>query len=244
MVINADGKAIPTRSLATAPKKATTISEKTSAAIAAMTTYFNVNPGHQVSIPTNISLYSITQTCYTITHRTFALPEDPSSEPLSDLTSPSHVIDAIFDTDAKLFFQDAPLLAYLTPDLKSSLLAQAITGLVIFFRRLSDALSYEELPFITPYLFAKELESFRHSEERIAALAAVEASDLFAGCRGRGQIATLVSRVVERADDESELSDMIEDAHVHEDSVGMLGWAVERPRNMGLPWGFSILPVN
>ncbi|PKS04939.1 hypothetical protein jhhlp_008305 [Lomentospora prolificans] len=244
MVINSDRLATTSRIVPTTSTKPAPISEKSSAAIAALTTYFTVTPNAPVSIPTNLSLYSITQSCYTIAKQTFLFPEDPSSPPLSDIAAPSQVIDAIFDTDAKLFFEDAPLLANLTSDHKASLLAQAIVGLVLFFRHLADALKSEEQAYVTSYLFAKELESFRLSEERIAALNAVESSSLFAACRSRKQIDKLISRVVERAFNEQELSDMLEDAGVNEDAVGSLGWAIERPRNMGLPWGFSILPVN
>ncbi|CAI4215585.1 unnamed protein product [Parascedosporium putredinis] len=245
MVVNSDSTSKTTRVVPVAPKKTASIAERSSAAISALSSYFTIQPTGPVSIPTTLSLYSITQSCYTVARQTFLLPEDPSSPSLR-LLRPSAAIDAIFDTDAKLFFEDAPLLANLTPDLKASLLAQAVAGLVLLFRRLADVLAAEDdVPFLTHDLFARELDAFRHSPERIAALTAIEASSLFShGCRSRAQVARLVSRVVERAADEQELSDMLEDAGVTEDAAGSLGWTVERPRNMGLPWGFSILPVN
>lgn len=45
-------------------------------------------------------------------------------------------------------------------------------------------------------------------------------------------------RAVESADEEVEVSGEVE-------GVGALfGFEIGRPKNMGLPWGFSILPVN
>lgn len=89
---------------------------------------------------------------------------------------------------------------------------------------------------VTSALFARELELFRVSEERQAVLDAVDDSSVWEGCAATEDISRAITRAVESADDEAEVAGEVE-------GVGAL-FGFERPRNMGLPWGFSILPVN
>ncbi|SPN99216.1 uncharacterized protein DNG_02253 [Cephalotrichum gorgonifer] len=226
-------------------RAAKTLAQKAKATIAALSTTFTTDH-HHASISPNLTLWSAIQTAYKTTQSTFSLPQD-SSLPLSSPSSPALVIDAIFDTDAKLFFDShSQLVSSLPPTSKAALLAQAIAGLVLFFERLGSELEGEEV--VTDVLFARELEAFRASEERRAALGAVEASDVWGSCCGGAEeIAGVVMGVVERAGDEFELAGMLEEggaaAGGWEDGA-MPGFEVGRPRNMGLPWGFSILPVN
>lgn len=236
-----------TNSIQNAPKgfrTLTTISDKSKATANLLTAHFALR-SRTVSIPRSLSLWSTAQSSYTTTHNIFALPQDPVTLPLSQRSSPALVLNAIFDTDAKLFF-DGPgalLFTSLPEGSKVRLLAQAVTGLVLFFRQLAAALTESGEAFVSDAMFARELEAFRESEERRAAMAAVEASTLFERCADISQVARLVVRVVERVGDEVALAEMLEGASDGEEGA-MMTLEVERPRNMGLPWGFSILPVN
>ena len=84
-----------------------------------------------------------------------------------------------------------------------------------------------------------ELADFRGSEEREAAVTLVEEGAVWEGCGRSEEVAGLIWGVVERVGE-----DEVGVAEVVEAEEGAMGFDVERPRNMGLPWGFSILPVN
>lgn len=108
--------------------------------------------------------------------------------------------------------------------------------MVLFFGRLAEVVEAGEI--IDEGVLKRELEGFRGSEEREAAMNGVEGSRVWERCARGEEVVRLVGRVVDRAADEVEVAEMVEG------ELGAMGFDVERPRNMGLPWGFSILPVN
>ncbi|KAL2108013.1 hypothetical protein VUR80DRAFT_4366 [Thermomyces stellatus] len=225
--------ASPTKNLQTM-----TLSQKSNATIAALAPLFTTSAG-QPAISPPLTLWPAIQTAYATALSTFSLPQDPATSPLSQPGTPALVTNAVFDTDARLFFEEAAdaasLFASLTPAAKARLLAQAIAGIVLFFARLGGALEEGE-GVVSESLLARELELFRGAEERQAALNGLEWSRVWEACARPEEVARVVGRVVDRASDEAEVGELVE--------AGAMGFDVERPRNMGLPWGFSILPVN
>lgn len=107
--------------------------------------------------------------------------------------------------------------------------------MVLFLKGLGETAEGEG-GVVTSTLFARELELFRVSEERQAVLDAVDDSTVWEACAAAEEISRAITLAVESADDEGSVSGEVE-------GVGAL-FGFERPRNMGLPWGFSILPVN
>lgn len=207
------------------------------ATIAALTTHFTTK-NNTASIAPTLTLWAAIQTAYTTARNTFLLQED-ATLPLSSPSAGTHIINAVFDTDAQLLFTGphATLFASLAPAAKARLLAQGIAGIVLFLRGLGETAEAEGGP-VTATLFARELELFRVSEERGAVLDAVDDSHVWEGCAAKEDITRAITRAVESADDEVEVVGEVE-------GVGALfGFEIGRPKNMGLPWGFSILPVN
>lgn len=215
----------------------TTLSQRSKATISALATHF-ITKNNTPSIAPTLNLWAAIQTAYTTALTTFHLQED-ATLPLSSPSAGTHIINAVFDTDAKLLFTGphATLFASLAPASKARLLAQGIAGIVLFLRALGETAEGEG-GVVTSTLFARELEVFRGSEERQAVLDAVDDSHVWEVCAAKEDVSRAIMRAVESADEEVEVSGEVE-------GVGALfGFEIGRPKNMGLPWGFSILPVN
>jgi len=149
-------------------------------------------------------------------------------------SSLQRLLQAIFDSQVQGFLQpdSHALFSQLESSTKARIFAQAIAGFLIVARRLT---AFGEA---TVEVFNREVQLFTESEQRAAMLATIEQSDLFSHCYMADQISHLILDAIDPK--EGKLG------ATTEETEHMLTWATELEvhRNMGLPWGFSFIPVN
>lgn len=214
--------------------------------------------GHP-SLPSSPSLPTLlAQSLVKITD-IFNLP-DPHSLLRSPSTLP-RILEAIFDATGslKLVLDDSDLAESLDEHDRTCLYVQAVAGMVAVFRRLLNKRGRE----MTEGVLEGEVRVFAGSEERREILDKIAGKkELFSCCYTRGHVVEVVLEVVEGRDDEEEEED--EEVAVEEVSWGSdvrgvfasggvrekfssdtAAWEGERPcKNMGLPWGFTIMALN
>ncbi|KAK2031641.1 hypothetical protein LX32DRAFT_650592 [Colletotrichum zoysiae] len=204
--------------------------------------HFTVSMG-KASVQNNVSLWTTLSQCYDEVAGTFAL-QDPEGV-LSAPESISKVVHATFDHDEHgLVEQDSSAMAnHLDDAAKAHMLAQAVAGTVAFFRRLASSPSHTRRggP-VTQAGFDREVRRFAECELRSAMIRKIDESRLFGRCYTKSQIADLIMDAVEGGG----VSDSDDAEFASEDEYqNAIGWATELPaRNMGLPWGFTIMAIN
>ena len=144
------------------------------------------------------------------------------------------LIQAIFDSHVQGFLQaDAhALFNQLESSTKARIFAQAIAGFLSVARRLTAGGE------VTAEMFNREVQLFTESDQRVAMLQTIEQSDLFSHCYLADQISGLILEAIDPKDGNIGTGT--------EETEHLLTWATELEvhRNMGLPWGFSFIPVN
>ncbi|KAK1974225.1 hypothetical protein LZ30DRAFT_694492 [Colletotrichum cereale] len=198
--------------------------------------HFTVSMG-KASVQNNVSLWTTLSQCYDEVAKAFAL-DDPEGV-LSTPDSISKVVHATFDHDEHgLIEQDSSAMAnHLDDAAKAHMLAQAVAGTVAFFQKLASSSSHRRGP-VTQAAFDREVRRFAECELRSAMIRKIEQSRLFGRCYTKSQIADLIMDVVEAKVGDAEFAS-------EDEYQNAIGWATELPaRNMGLPWGFSIMALN
>lgn len=146
------------------------------------------------------------------------------------------ILAATFDRDELAFLtQHSQALDLLDDSLdgitRAHVLAQAIAGMVTILESVTATGRQ-----VDASLVANETRHFAESEHRRRIADMIENSHVFARCYDRSQITNLILRAVEDKE-VPQWETLIDD--------NQIGWASELPsRNMGLPWGFSILALN
>ncbi|EFQ30421.1 uncharacterized protein GLRG_05565 [Colletotrichum graminicola M1.001] len=196
--------------------------------------HFTVGMG-KASVQNNVSLWTTLSQCYDEVAKTFAL-QDPEGV-LSAPDSISKVVHATFDHDEHgLIEQGSSAMAnHLDDAAKAHMLAQAVAGTVAFFRRLAS--SHRRGP-VTQAGFDREVRRFAECGLRSAMIRKIDESRLFGRCYTKSQIADLILDAVEGNVSDAEFAS-------EDEYQNAIGWATELPaRNMGLPWGFTIMAIN
>ncbi|KAK1992561.1 hypothetical protein LX36DRAFT_588147 [Colletotrichum falcatum] len=198
--------------------------------------HFTVSMG-KASVQSSVPIWTTLSQCYAEVAETFAL-QDPEGV-LSAPDSISKVVHATFDHDEHgLIEQGSPaaMASHLDDDARAHMLAQAVAGTVAFFRKLASS---HRGP-VTQAGFDREVRRFAECELRAAMIRKIdERSRLFGRCYTKSQIADLIMDVVEgKVGDDAEFAS-------EDEYQNAIGWATELPaRNMGLPWGFTIMAIN
>jgi hypothetical protein len=192
----------------------------------------------RLSIPAEACLFSLLSQSFAKIRDIFNL-NDPSGV----LTEPStldRVLNSIFDTTALPLVTEKSvrIAAGLDDHDKSCLFVQAVAGMVLIFRHLSAAGT------VSASLLSRELQLFSESEQRRAALDKIGGSSLFSSCYTKIALVDFVMAAI----DEREVGHFdtlgcsAAGDHLLNDSVA---WVSDRPcKNMGLPWGFTIMTLN
>jgi hypothetical protein len=161
-------------------------------------------------------------------------PEDV----MSSRSTLQRILSATFDRDELAFLtQHSQALNLLDDSLdglsRAHVLAQAIAGLVTILENVAATGRQ-----VNAAVVNEVISHFAESEHRRRIAEMIEGSRVFARCYDRSQITDLVLRAVE--DKEASKWESLAD-----DEQAAIGWASELPsRNMGLPWGFTILALN
>ncbi|KAK0712785.1 hypothetical protein B0T26DRAFT_345204 [Lasiosphaeria miniovina] len=188
-------------------------------------------------VPQEASLFGLLSQCLAKFNDTFAI--DDRQGVLSGPSGLERILNSIFDTDSRAFVTDKSLriLAGLDDHDKACLLVQAVAGMALVFRRLASASAD-----LTPRLFSRELQLFAESEQRRSMLEQVGGTSLFSSCYTRSVMVDFLAAVVEER--ETAHNEVPSANFVTEDFLSD-NVASERPcKNMGLPWGFTIMAIN
>ncbi|KAJ4287113.1 hypothetical protein N0V88_007735 [Collariella sp. IMI 366227] len=208
--------------------------ESISAAISLITLTHN-----HPSIPSNTCLFTLLNQCFTKIQSIFAL--DDYYSVLSSPSTLERILTATFDTASLGFVTEKSvrIIAGLDDHDKISLYVQAVAGMVLVFRRLRSA-----GPVVSANLLARELQLFAESEQRGRVLEKIGHSALLSHCHSReGMVEFVVKAMDEREDRHyAETLPLPDGTDLLNDSVQ---WVSDRPcKNMGLPWGFTIMALN
>jgi hypothetical protein len=131
------------------------------------------------------------------------------------------------------------ILAGLDDHDKSCLFVQAVAGMTLLFRRLSSVGSV-----LSDAIFSRELQRFAESEHRRLMLEKIGGSSLFSSCYTKSSIVDFVMAAIE--EQEVVRRDRLPLSNAGEDLLSdAVAWVSDRPcKNMGLPWGFTIMTLN
>lgn len=193
----------------------------------------------RLAIPSDTTLFSLLNQSYAKSTTIFAIRD--SEGILSDPSSLERILGSIFDTTSRAFVTEKSLrtLAGLDDRDKACLFVQAAAGIAMILERLRNARTE-----MTPSLFSRELQLFAESDARRNMLDKIGASSLFDSCFTGGVMADFVMATIEGR----------ETGHYENLPLGRLGedplsddvaWISDRPcKNMGQPWGFTIMTIN
>ncbi|KAK4154096.1 hypothetical protein C8A00DRAFT_33121 [Chaetomidium leptoderma] len=209
-----------------------------STGIEASMDFLSLNLG-RLSIPSEACLFSLLNQCFAKIKAVFNL-DDPSGI-LAEPSSLERVLNSIFDTPSLPFVTEKSvrIVAGLDDHDKSCLYVQAVAGMVLIFRRLRLAGTV-----VSAGLFSRELQLFAESERRRAVLDKVGGSSLFSSCYTKNAIVDFVMAAIDepKVKHHDGLPLTTTGEELLSDSVA---WVSDRPcKNMGVPWGFTIMALN
>lgn len=137
---------------------------------------------------------------------------------------------------------------------KVTLFVQAVAGMAMVFERLLHASSSSAASAnsgtgdLTTSLLSRELQLFAESEQRRTMLDRIGATSLLSHCYTKDELVSFVMAMVEDPDRASQQggSSLLSLNAVGEDlSSDSVAWVSGRTcKNMGLPWGFTIMALN
>ncbi|KAK3997879.1 hypothetical protein QBC44DRAFT_314606 [Cladorrhinum sp. PSN332] len=196
----------------------------------------------RLSLPTESTIYSLLTQSFSKLTEIFNL-HDPDSL-LSSPSTLTHVLDAILDTTSRPFANPNSelILAGLDDHDKACLYMQAVAGMVLIFERLKSADAD-----LSPSLLARKLQLFAESNQRQAVLDTIAGSHCFSESYTRNDVVeVLVNAVQDREVHDFSFGRATPEQEEELLSVGdSWGGSSERPcKNMGLPWGFTIMALN
>ncbi|KAF7563442.1 hypothetical protein G7046_g688 [Stylonectria norvegica] len=208
-----------------------------SRAVNAAVEVFAVNEG-QAYIPSDLCPREVLCGALRTISSTFNLDISPELD-LTSRDTLHRILQAHFDTDTQAFLEQdsSEIFSHLSCAEKSRILAQSIGATTIIFRRLAETgrtINYG--------LFNRESQLFAESEQRTLMHDAIEESQVFEDCHFKSQVSALILEAIE-----AEESEATPHPFASDDSLDftLSPTAVhERPKNMGQPWGFTIMTIN
>ncbi|KAK4143393.1 uncharacterized protein C8A04DRAFT_28816 [Dichotomopilus funicola] len=193
----------------------------------------------KLSIPAETCLFSLLNETFTKITTVFNL-DDPS-DVLADPANLEKILNTIFDTNSVPLVTEKSvrIAAGLDDHDRSCLFIQAVAGMVLIFQRLSQAGGP-----VSARLLSRELQLFGESEQRRVVLDKIGHSSAFSSCYTKDSLVRFVLEAIDTGNDgQWEVLDSkpIGERMVSEESACIN----DRPcKNMGLPWGFTIMTLN
>ncbi|KAM7188262.1 hypothetical protein V8F20_010639 [Naviculisporaceae sp. PSN 640] len=222
-------------------------SSKCQDGITASLDYLNIEGG-RLSIQPETKLLDILAGCFSNFVDIFDLQDEEKT--LSSPSALEDVMKSIFDNENQAFVTEDSLqiVEGLEAKEKLSLFLQSVTGMAMVFQHL--ALSGANM---TPSALARELEIFSEEDERHDMLEKVAASRFLNTCSDKKDLVVSLMKIVEDEDEDD--TTVLETNHhnlvtswvASKQSINteIEEWDSSRPcKNMGLPWGFTILALN
>ncbi|KAF7543938.1 hypothetical protein G7Z17_g10335 [Cylindrodendrum hubeiense] len=169
---------------------------------------------------------------------TFKLDVDPEVD-LNSRETLHRILQAIFDTDTQGFLEQetSEIFAHLSSTEKDRILAEAIAATTIIFQRLADTGRT-----VTYGLLNREAQLFAESDQRTLMHDSIEESSVFDHCDLKSDITAAITEAMEAEESPSTPHPLAVDDK--EDFMFSPNAGHERPKNMGLPHGFTIMSIN
>jgi len=187
----------------------------------------------RIRIPAETTLFSLLERCLASFVSIYAITDSQSL--LKDPSTLERILGSVFDTSARAFVTEKTfhIESGLDDHDKASLFTQAVAGMAIIFNRLSRSGGA-----LSSGLLSRELQLFTESEQRRDVLDKISASSLLSSCYTKNEIVDfLMAAMEDRAVGRHGAYD-----YLLNDSVACVS---DRPlKNMGLPWGFTIMSIN
>jgi hypothetical protein len=193
----------------------------------------------RLSVPAEACLFSLLSQCFSKIKGIFNLA-DPLGV-LAEAPTLERILNSIFDTTSLPFVTEksARIVAGLDDHDKSCLFLQAVAGMVLVFRRLGLAGGV-----VSAGMLSRELQLFAECEKRRAVLEKIGASHVFSTCYTKSSVVDFVMTAIDERENgrHDSLPSDTAAADLLNDSAA---WVSDRPcKNMGLPWGFTIMALN
>ncbi|KAL2760975.1 hypothetical protein ACRALDRAFT_2024847 [Sodiomyces alcalophilus JCM 7366] len=211
------------------------LSQRGKAAIDGAMPLFSVTLGH-AAIPNTHSIWESAVQCFEQ-----ILEAYDARAVLSGQDNLRSILQATFDEEVRgLLDADAQEAMGLLDDAlddatKARVLAQVVAGTVAVLERTTDFGRPADAE-----RFRAEVRRFAESGHRGRLVETIEGSRVFGRCYASQQIRDVIVRAADDRHDSEGSAGWLE-----EEGESAIGWATELPsRNMGLPWGFTILALN
>ncbi|KPM41059.1 hypothetical protein AK830_g5476 [Neonectria ditissima] len=212
--------------------------EISSRAVNAAVEIFAINEGH-ASIPADQCPLEVLFSTLQKISATFKLDVDPELD-LNCRKTLHRILQAVFDSDTQGFLEQettSEVFAHLDAPQKARILAQAIAAATIIFQRLAETGRT-----ITYGLLNREAQLFAESDQRALMQDAIEESPIFEQCKVKGDLSEAIKEAMQAEEAPSTPQPFASDDKVDFTFSSSAGH--ERPKNMGLPFGFTIMSIN
>lgn len=148
------------------------------------------------------------------------------------------ILQSIFDTNTQLLLEQetSEFFANLSSKQKARILAQAIAAFTVIFQRL--ALTGEKVNY---GVLNREAQLFTESDQRALIQSLIEGDSIFESCTKKSDIAEAILAAID-ADEDAATPQPVAADDKH-DFMFSPSAALEH-KNMGVPWGFSIMAIN
>ncbi|RGP65895.1 hypothetical protein FLONG3_9027 [Fusarium longipes] len=148
------------------------------------------------------------------------------------------ILQSIFDTNTQLLLEQetSEFFAHLSSKQKARILAQAIAAFAVIFERLvqtGEKVNYGVLN--------REAQLFTESDQRPLMQSLIEGDGVFEKCTKKSEIADAILAAIEADEDAATPQPIAADDK--QDFMFSPSAALEH-KNMGVPWGFSIMTIN
>ncbi|KAH8683550.1 hypothetical protein BGZ61DRAFT_495936 [Ilyonectria robusta] len=209
----------------------------TTRAVNAAVEVFTIDEGH-ACVPNDRCPLEALFSALSKISATFNLTVDPEVD-LNSRETLHRILQAIFDTDTQGFLEQetSEIFAHLSSTQKDRILAQAIATTTIIFQRLAET----GRP-ITKGLLNREAQLFAESDQRTLMQDSIEESTVFARCDHKSELTKAITDAMEAEESPSTPQPLVADDK--EDFMFSPNAGHERPKNMGLPFGFTIMSIN
>ncbi|KAH7143589.1 hypothetical protein EDB81DRAFT_884197 [Dactylonectria macrodidyma] len=206
-------------------------------AVDAAVEVFSIDHGH-AEVPNDRCPLEALSSALRKISATFNLDVDPEVD-LNSRETLHRILQAIFDTDTQGFLEQetSDIFAHLTSTQKDRILAQAIAAATIIFKRLAETGRT-----VTRGLLNREAQLFAESDQRTLMQDSIEESPVFDHCEGKSDITKAITDAIEAEESPSTPQPLVVDDKL--DFNFSPNSSHERPKNMGLPWGFTIMSIN
>ncbi|KAL6914596.1 hypothetical protein ACHAPO_007723 [Fusarium lateritium] len=148
------------------------------------------------------------------------------------------ILQSIFDTNTQLLLEQetSEFFANLSSKQKARIVAQAIAAFTTIFQRLAQ--TGEK---VTYGVLNREAQLFTESDQRALMQSLIEGDSVFENCAKKSDIAEAILTAMDADEDAATPQPIAADDK--QDFMFSPSAALEH-KNMGVPWGFSIMTIN